>query len=91
MFHSVVLEASRCLFPSFFDMTHIQRQSNYRQALWLMYLSSYVVDLRLIYVEIHFKNSQDGDRYETPDAILKIPLHRVCHVISVKSNNNLAF
>ena len=24
---------------SFFDMTHIQQQSNYRQALWLMYLS----------------------------------------------------
>ena len=34
-------------------------------------------------------NSQDGDRYVTPDAILKLPLHGVCHVISVKSNNNL--
>ena len=33
MLHSMVLEASRCLFPSFFDMTHIQQQSNYRQAL----------------------------------------------------------
>ena len=48
------------------------------------------MDLRLIYVEIHFKNSQDGDRYVTADDILKIPLHGVCHMISVKSNNNLA-
>ena len=46
--------------------------------------------LRLIYVEIHFKKWQDDDRYVTADAILKIPLHGVCHVISVKSNNNLA-
>ena len=47
------------------------------------------MDLRLIYVEIHFKNSKDGDRYVTPDAILKIPLHGVCHVIFVNSKNNL--
>ena len=55
-----------------------------------MYLSSKVVDLRLIYLEIHFKNWQDDDRFVTADAILKIPLHGVCHVISAKSNNNLA-
>ena len=48
------------------------------------------MDLRLIYVEIHFKNWQDDDRSVTADAILKISLHGVCHVISVKSNNNLA-
>ena len=48
------------------------------------------MDLRLINVEIHFKNWQDDDRFVTADAILKIPLHGVRHVISVKSNNNLA-
>ena len=48
------------------------------------------MDLRLIYAEIHLKNWQDDGRFVTADAILKIPLHGVCHVISVKSNNNLA-
>ena len=49
------------------------------------------MDLRLIYVEIHLKNWQDDDRYVTTEyAILKMLLHGVCHVISVKSNNNLA-
>ena len=47
------------------------------------------MDLRLIYAEIHFKNWQDDDRYVTADAILKTPLHGVCHLISVKSDNNL--